>query len=81
MIVATTENGTPASSIRVHPVCLRSWNRQETPARIFADSHASFQRPIGLVGSLSYMTVAPSPDFYGQKACTVDQLLEKFRRK
>jgi hypothetical protein len=62
MIVATTENGTPASSIRVHPVCLKSWNRQATPARAFADSHASFQRPIGLVGSLSYTTVAPSPE-------------------
>ncbi len=62
MIVAMTENGTPASSIRVHPVCLRSWNRQDTPARIFAVSQASFQRPIGLVGSLSYTTVAPSPE-------------------
>jgi hypothetical protein len=62
MIVATTENGTPASSIRVQPVCLKSWNRQATPALAFADSQASFQRPIGLVGSLSYTTVAPSPD-------------------
>jgi hypothetical protein len=60
MIVATTENGTPASSIRVQPVCLKSWNRLETPARVFADSHASFQRPIGFVASLSYTTVKPS---------------------
>jgi hypothetical protein len=60
MIVAITENGTPASSIRVQPVCRRSWNRHETAARIFADSHASFQRPIGLVGSLSPQTAKPS---------------------
>lgn len=38
-IVATTENGTPASGIRVQPVCLKSWNRQLTPALAFADSH------------------------------------------
>ena len=62
MIVATTEKGTPASSIRVQPVCRRSWNRHETPERVFADSHASFQRPIGFVGSQSYTTVKPSPE-------------------
>jgi hypothetical protein len=35
---------------------------EEWAARIFADSHASFQRPIGFVGSLSYTTVAPSSE-------------------
>jgi hypothetical protein len=34
----------------------------ETPARVLADSHASFQRPIGFVGSVSYTTGRPSPD-------------------
>lgn len=62
MIVATTERGTPASNVRVQPVCLRSWIRQTTPARIFAVSQASFQRPIGCVGSLWCTITAPSPE-------------------
>src|SRR5690242_17122199 len=65
MSIASTGNGTPASSIRVQPVCRRSWNRHCTPARIFAASHASFQRPIGAVGyglvgaSLEIVTSSP----------------------
>jgi hypothetical protein len=30
-MIVVTENGTPASSILVHPVYLRSWIRRETP--------------------------------------------------
>ena len=52
MIVATTESGAPASSILVHAVRRKSWNRQETPARFRAASQASFQSPIGIVGSV-----------------------------
>src|SRR5450759_2125719 len=65
MTAATTENGTPDSSIRVQAVCLRSWTRQVTPARILAASHASFQLPIGRVGSVAYGP--PSPYFSAGK--------------
>src|SRR5262249_41753438 len=52
MTDATTENGMPPSSMRVHPVCRRSWKQHVIPATFFAVSQASFQRPIGFVGSV-----------------------------
>ncbi len=38
IIIARTENVTPASNMRVQPVCLRSWNLHFTLARILAAS-------------------------------------------
>src|SRR5713101_1970735 len=63
MMAEITGKGAPASSIRVKAMCRRSWNRHCTPKRFFAASQASFQRPIGLVGSVlcAQAALKPSP--------------------
>ena len=48
-ILATLAIGTPASSIRLTAVCLRSWKRHLTPARPLAASQASLTLPIALL--------------------------------
>ena len=52
-MVATTESGTPPSSIRVQAVWRRSWKRTFTPAIRFAVAQALFQPPMGREGSTS----------------------------
>ena len=63
MMAEIMGKGAPASSIRVQAVCRRSWNRHCTPERLFEVSQASFQRPIGLVGSVlcAQAALKPSP--------------------
>ena len=53
MTDATTDNGTPASSMRVTHVWRRSWKRTDTPALFLADSQASFHEAIGCRGSVA----------------------------
>jgi hypothetical protein len=52
-IEATTESGTPPSSILVTQVCLRSWKRIVTSVSFLTVSHDSFHDVMALVGSMS----------------------------
>src|ERR1041385_6369686 len=50
----TTANGTPPSSMRVITVCLRSWNRTQTPASLRALPQALFQDRMGFLTLTAY---------------------------
>src|SRR5438445_5620451 len=81
MIAATTENGAPASSIRVQAVWRRSWKRHCTPARFFAASQASPTANrlcgIGAVHAGSFEAVSRRPVSLGRE----DVVLRLAQRK